>query len=79
MVVEGRTGALDPPGIPWRDRPQPNRSAGIFVVGDMMAAPGMLSEVALSSALEASAAALTWNVGQSDSPRRSPTSELGSQ
>jgi NAD(P)-binding Rossmann-like domain len=79
MVVEGRTGALDPPGTTWRDRPQPNRGAGIFVVGDMMAAPGMLSEVALSSALEASAAALTWNAGQSASPRGSPPPGVGSQ
>ena len=59
--------------------PQPNRGAGIFVVGDMMAAPGMLSEVALSSALEASAAALTWNAGQSASPRGSPPPGVGSQ
>jgi NAD(P)-binding Rossmann-like domain len=47
------TGALDMPGSSWRDRPHVDRGAGVFVVGDMVAAPGLLSEVVHASALEA--------------------------
>jgi NAD(P)-binding Rossmann-like domain len=52
------TGAVDPPGTTWRDRPDPARGNGIFVVGDMVAAPGMLSEVVLNSAVAAATSAL---------------------
>ena len=53
MAVEGESGALDLPGTTWRDRPQGDRGDGIHIVGDMVAAPGVLSEVSHRSALDA--------------------------
>ena len=52
--MDGRTGALDPPGKTWRDRPAIDRGDGVFLAGDMVAAPGCLSEIAWASAVEAS-------------------------
>jgi phytoene dehydrogenase-like protein len=57
-VVDGRSGALDLPGVSWRDRPAIDRGSGVFLVGDMVAAPGLLSEVTFNSALEASTLAI---------------------
>jgi phytoene dehydrogenase-like protein len=54
QVMKGRTAALDPPGTTWRDRPAIDRGAGVFLAGDMVAAPGCLSEIAWASAIEAS-------------------------
>ena len=51
--MNGRTGALDPPGKSWRDRPAIDRGDGVFLAGDMVAAPGCLSEIAWASAVEA--------------------------
>ena len=48
-----RTGALDPPGKTWRDRPAIDRGDGVFLAGDMVAAPGCLSEIAWASAVQA--------------------------
>lgn len=53
QVMEARTGALDWPGQTWRDRPAIDRGDGIFLAGDMVAAPGLLSEVAWASGVEA--------------------------
>lgn len=53
QVMDARSGALDPPGASWRDRPTVDRGDGVFVAGDMMAAPGLLAEVSWASALEA--------------------------
>lgn len=53
LVMDGRTGALDPPGTTWRDRPAVDRGDGVFLAGDMVAAPGLLSEVAWASGVEA--------------------------
>jgi hypothetical protein len=58
QVMEGRTGALDRPGLSWRDRPAVDRGRGVYLAGDMVAAPGLLSEVSVASALEASRLAL---------------------
>jgi phytoene dehydrogenase-like protein len=58
QVMDGRTGALDPPGSTWRDRPAINRGDGVFLAGDMVAAPGVLSEIAFSSGAEAGRLAL---------------------
>ena len=55
LMVENSSGALDLPGTTWRDRPAIDRGDGRFLVGDWVAAPGLLSEVCLASALEASA------------------------
>ncbi|UNO40456.1 FAD-dependent oxidoreductase [Streptomyces sp. MST-110588] len=54
----GRTGAVDPPGTTWRDRPAIDRGNGVYLAGDQVAAPGVLSEVSFTSALEASSLAL---------------------
>jgi NAD(P)-binding Rossmann-like domain len=53
QVIEGRTGPLDYPGKTWRDRPAVDRGEGIYLAGDMAAAPGLLSEVAWASGVEA--------------------------
>jgi hypothetical protein len=58
QVMTGRTGALDPPGKTWRDRPAIDRGGGVFLAGDMVAAPGCLSEIAWASATEAGRLAL---------------------
>jgi phytoene dehydrogenase-like protein len=54
QVMVARTGALDMPGETWRDRPAIDRGDGVFLVGDMVAAPGLLSEVSWASAVRAS-------------------------
>ncbi|QES42347.1 FAD-dependent oxidoreductase [Streptomyces venezuelae] len=58
-VANGRTGAVDRPGTTWRDRPAIDRGDGVYVVGDQVAAPGLLSEVSFNSAVEAVSLALT--------------------
>jgi phytoene dehydrogenase-like protein len=58
QVMDGRSGALDMPGTSWRDRPALDRGDGVFLAGDMVAAPGLLSEVSWASAIEASRLAL---------------------
>ncbi len=58
QVLDGRSGALDMPGSSWRDRPAIDRGDGVFLAGDMVAAPGLLAEVAWASAIEASRLAL---------------------
>ncbi|MFF0740722.1 NAD(P)-binding protein [Streptomyces sp. NPDC004111] len=57
-LATGRTGALDLPGTTWRDRPAIDRGNGIHLAGDQVAAPGLLAEVSLNSALEATSLAL---------------------
>jgi phytoene dehydrogenase-like protein len=58
QVMQGRSGALDMPGTTWRDRPAIDRGDGVFLAGDMVAAPGLLSEVAWASAIQAARGAL---------------------
>ena len=58
LVMNGRTGALDLPGQTWRDRPAIDRGGGVLLAGDWVAAPGLLSEVAWASAVEAARLAL---------------------
>jgi len=58
QVMDGRSGALDFPGMTWRDRPAIDRGAGIFLCGDQVAADGCLSEVSFASAIEAGSHAL---------------------
>ncbi len=57
-VSRGRTGALDLPGHTWRDRPSPDRGGDVFLAGDSVAAPGLLAEVSVNSALAAAEAAV---------------------
>jgi phytoene dehydrogenase-like protein len=65
QVMDGRTGALDMPGQTWRDRPAIARGDGVFIAGDMVAAPGILSEIAWASAIEASRLAVAAALPQS--------------
>jgi NAD(P)-binding Rossmann-like domain len=58
QVMDGRSGALDMPGSSWRDRPVVDRGDGVFLAGDMVAAPGLLAEVAWASGIEAGRLAL---------------------
>ncbi len=58
QVLDARSGALDMPGTSWRDRPAVDRGDGVFLAGDMVAAPGLLGEVSWASAIEASRLAL---------------------
>ena len=60
----GRTGALDLPGTTWRDRPAVDRGDGVWLVGDCVAAPGLLSEVSMNSAVAAASAAATVSLGR---------------
>ncbi|MEO3803465.1 FAD-dependent oxidoreductase [Nonomuraea sp. B1E8] len=53
-----RTGALDLPGQTWRDRPAIDRGHGVFLAGDMVAAPGMRGEISINSAIMAAEGAL---------------------
>ncbi|MEV0316918.1 FAD-dependent oxidoreductase [Streptomyces sp. NPDC050658] len=57
-VANGRSGALDLPGTTWRDRPAVDRGDGVYLAGDQVAAPGLLSEVSFNSAVEAVTLAL---------------------
>lgn len=58
QVMDARSGALDPPGSTWRDRPAVDRGDGVYLAGDMVAAPGLLAEVSWASGLEAARLAL---------------------
>ncbi|HEY1322945.1 MAG TPA: FAD-dependent oxidoreductase [Streptosporangiaceae bacterium] len=51
--VTDESGALDLPGTSWRDRPAVDRGDGVCLAGDMVAAPGLLSEVSHHSAVAA--------------------------
>ncbi|MET7310320.1 NAD(P)-binding protein [Streptomyces sp. NPDC005571] len=64
-LAGGRTGAVDRPGTTWRDRPAIDRGNGIYLAGDQVAAPGLLSEVSFNSGMEAAVLAL----GASEQPR----------
>jgi phytoene dehydrogenase-like protein len=50
-VLRSRSGALDLPGTSWPDRHGIERGDGVFLAGDMVAAPGLLSEVSFNSAV----------------------------
>lgn len=58
QVMDGRSGALDMPGASWRERPAVDRGDGVFLAGDMVAAPGLLSEVSWASGVQAARLAL---------------------
>ncbi|WP_149824674.1 FAD-dependent oxidoreductase [Streptomyces tailanensis] len=57
-TANGRTGAVDPPGTSWRDRPAVDRGDDVYLAGDQVAAPGVLAEVSFNSALTAVSLAL---------------------
>ena len=68
QVMDGRSGALDPPGTTWRDRSAIDRGDGVFLCGDQVAAPGCLAEVSFASAIEAGTLALA-NASRGALPR----------
>ncbi|MGH4029523.1 NAD(P)-binding protein [Actinomycetota bacterium Odt1-20B] len=72
-VANGRTGAVDRPGTTWRDRPAIARGDGVYLVGDQVAAPGLLSEVSFNSAIEAVALALSGRLRESGTRRLGAT------
>jgi phytoene dehydrogenase-like protein len=53
QAIDDQSGALDPPGTTWRDRPAVDRGDDVYLVGDQVAAPGLLSEVTFNSAMQA--------------------------
>lgn len=76
-LATGRTGAVDPPGTTWRDRPRIDRGDGVYLAGDEVAAPGVLSEVSFNSGIEAASLALR-RLKQADGavgPRLNPQSK----
>ncbi|MFE4452902.1 NAD(P)-binding protein [Streptomyces sp. NPDC056796] len=73
-LAAGRTGAVDKPGTTWRDRPAVDRGDGILLAGDQVAAPGLLSEVAFNSGIEAAVLAVGLLDGtERDVPRAAGT------
>ena len=58
-LANARTGAVDFPGASWRDRPAIDRGEDVYLVGDRVAAPGLLSEVSLNSGIRAAQLALS--------------------
>lgn len=58
-IARARTGAVDLPGHTWRDRPRVDRGSDVYLVGDQVAAPGLLSEVSFTSAVQAVELALS--------------------
>jgi phytoene dehydrogenase-like protein len=58
-LANARTGAVDFPGTSWRDRPGIDRGDGVYLVGDRVAAPGLLSEVSLNSGVRAAQMAVS--------------------
>ncbi|MFG3507839.1 FAD-dependent oxidoreductase [Streptomyces sp. NPDC047821] len=57
-LANGRTGAVDLPGTTWRHRPAVDRGDGVYLAGDQVAAPGVLTEVSFTSAIDAASLAL---------------------
>ncbi|WP_278261244.1 FAD-dependent oxidoreductase [Nocardia sp. AG03] len=72
-TAKNRMGALDLPGTTWRDRPAIDRGDGVYLAGDMVAAPGMRGEISINSALSAAASAVT--VARRSSGTRSATQD----
>ncbi|RII13749.1 hypothetical protein DSC45_22610 [Streptomyces sp. YIM 130001] len=75
-LAAGRTGAVDPPGTTWRDRPAIDRGDGVYLAGDQVAAPGVLSEVSFTSALQAAELALAAATREVRTSRPAPRQPL---
>ena len=56
--MDGGAGPADLPGTCWRDRPAIERGGNRWLVGDCVAAPGLLREVAFESARRAATSVL---------------------
>ncbi len=57
ILVDG-VGAVDPPGTTWRDRPAVDQGDDVYLAGDAVASPGLLSEVSVNSGVHAARLAL---------------------
>ena len=68
-LATGRTGAVDLPGTTWRDRPRIDRGDGVYLAGDQVAAPGVLSEVAFNSGIAAASRALQRSPARGETAR----------
>lgn len=75
--AQHRTGALDLPGTTWRDRPAIRRGDDCYLIGDMVAAPGLLAEVSINSALIASTLTTEPTRWRTDRHRRGPHCHCG--
>jgi phytoene dehydrogenase-like protein len=73
--VENESGALDLPGTTWSDRPAIDRGDGVFLVGDMVAAPGVLAEVSH----EAACRAIAGLAARSDEPQTARSAPAGTR
>jgi hypothetical protein len=78
QLAKSRTGALDLPGRTWEDRPAIDRGGGVFLAGDMVAAPGFLSEVSFTSAQIAARAATRWRPAADEAQEHTSVRELAS-
>jgi phytoene dehydrogenase-like protein len=67
-VVHDQSGALDPPGCTWRDRPAVSRGNDVWLCGDYVAAPGLLAEVSWAGAVVAGRAAARASESVSERP-----------
>jgi phytoene dehydrogenase-like protein len=67
-LAANATGAVDLPGRSWRDRPAIVQSGGLFLAGDYVASPGLLSEVSWASATEAARLATAWQPAHDPQP-----------
>lgn len=56
-VVDGDSGAVDPVGTSWTNRPAVERGDGVFLAGDRVARPGLFAEIAWASGVDAGRAA----------------------
>jgi NAD(P)-binding Rossmann-like domain len=72
QISVNRTGAVDLPGHSWIDRPAIDRGEGVFLAGDMVRAPGFLSEVSFLSGQQAAHAAVSWQSGAPQPTRSAP-------
>jgi hypothetical protein len=74
-IAVDATGAVDHPGTTWRDRPAIDQGEDRFLAGDAVAAPGLLSEVSVNSAVDAARAAVDARIRRAF-PVGWPTAEL---
>jgi hypothetical protein len=58
LSLTDATGAVDPHGATWQDRHAIDQGDDRFLAGDAVAAPGLLSEVAVNSGIDAARRAL---------------------
>ncbi len=78
LIVERGSSAADPVGTTWRDRPAIDRGGARYLAGDATAAPGLLSEVSVNSAVRAAGLAVADRRQRQWAPGW-PTAELSTE